>query len=134
MANESTPLIRTVRVAPARPRYRHHTCRRFCTIACTCILLFGFASILLHAFLVWPYKHHHGDHSRYAESRHHGKKLSYEKLKSILLETPSADKAREWSRYYTEGPHLAGKNYSQVRLTCHDCSQTFVDDCRPNGQ
>ena len=43
--------------------------------------------------------------------------LSYPKLKKILLETPDADKAREWSKYYTAGPHLCGKNLSQAEWT-----------------
>jgi N-acetylated-alpha-linked acidic dipeptidase len=43
--------------------------------------------------------------------------ISYTELKDILLETPSADKAREWSKYYTAGPHLAGKNLSQAEWT-----------------
>lgn len=40
--------------------------------------------------------------------------VTYEKLREILLSTPSSEKAEEWSRYYTSGPHLAGKNISQV--------------------
>lgn len=43
--------------------------------------------------------------------------LSYSELKDILLKTPSAEKAREWSKYYTAGPHLAGKNLSQAEWT-----------------
>jgi N-acetylated-alpha-linked acidic dipeptidase len=43
--------------------------------------------------------------------------LSYSDLKDILLKTPSAEKAREWSQYYTAGPHLAGKNLSQAEWT-----------------
>ena len=115
MANESTPLIQTVRVGPPRRRYPHQRCRRFCTRACTCVLIFGFISFALHAFLLWPYHRHHGHHSHHALSRHNGKSLSHDKLKSILLDTPSAKHAREWSQYYTSGPHLAGKNLSQVR-------------------
>jgi N-acetylated-alpha-linked acidic dipeptidase len=46
-----------------------------------------------------------------------GDGLSYSELKEILLETPSADEAREWSQYYTAGPHLAGKNLSQAEWT-----------------
>jgi len=38
-------------------------------------------------------------------------------LKKILDEIPDASKAREWSRYYTAGPHLAGKNLSQAEWT-----------------
>ncbi len=34
-----------------------------------------------------------------------------------MLATPKEEKAEEWSRYYTAGPHLAGKNYSQVLWT-----------------
>ena len=114
MANESTPLIQTVRLAPPRTRYRHQNCRRFCTFACTCVLILGFASFLAHLVLIRPYFYHHDHHSRYASSHQSGKRLSHEQLKKILLETPTADLAREWSQYYTSGPHLAGKNFSQV--------------------
>ena len=41
----------------------------------------------------------------------------YEELQSILLNTPDAEQARAWSRYYTSGPHLAGKNLSQALWT-----------------
>lgn len=34
-----------------------------------------------------------------------------------MLDTPKEEKAQEWSKYYTAGPHLAGKNYSQVTWT-----------------
>jgi len=43
--------------------------------------------------------------------------ITFEELQTILLETPKEEKAQEWSRYYTAGPHLAGKNYSQVLWT-----------------
>lgn len=43
--------------------------------------------------------------------------ISHEELQKILLEVPSPDRAEEWSRYYTAGPHLAGKNYSQALWT-----------------
>lgn len=43
--------------------------------------------------------------------------ISYSELKKILLNTPEAEKAREWSKYYTAGPHLAGKNLSQAEWT-----------------
>ncbi|KND91146.1 Vacuolar protein sorting-associated protein 70 [Tolypocladium ophioglossoides CBS 100239] len=117
MPSESTPLIQTVRVGPPRRRYPHQTCRRLCTIACACLLIRAFVSIAIHAFFLWPYHHHHGRHSHYARSRHNGKSFSHEKLRSILLDTPTAENAKEWSRYYTSGPHLAGKNYSQAEWT-----------------
>lgn len=47
----------------------------------------------------------------------HGNGLPYEQLQDILLNTPSAAHAREWSEYYTAGPHLAGKNLSQALWT-----------------
>jgi N-acetylated-alpha-linked acidic dipeptidase len=43
--------------------------------------------------------------------------LDFEDLQVTLLETPNAKKAEEWSRYYTSGPHLAGKNLSQALWT-----------------
>lgn len=43
--------------------------------------------------------------------------LAYSELKEILQETPDPEKAREWSTYYTAGPHLAGKNLSQAEWT-----------------
>jgi N-acetylated-alpha-linked acidic dipeptidase len=43
--------------------------------------------------------------------------VEYEELQSILLNTPDADQARKWSKYYTSGPHLAGKNFSQALWT-----------------
>lgn len=52
-------------------------------------------------------------HSDYPQSEG----LSYHDLKELLLDTPDSKKAREWSEYYTAGPHLAGKNLSQAQWT-----------------
>ena len=126
--NEQTPLIQTVIIAPARPRYTHSTIRRFCSIALAVTLL-----VVLVLFLV-PGRWLPGDHSE-SEWAPVGNKyfpwssklpskawpksegLSYDDLKNVLLETPSESKAREWSEYYTAGPHLAGKNLSQAVWT-----------------
>jgi N-acetylated-alpha-linked acidic dipeptidase len=43
--------------------------------------------------------------------------IPFEELQQILLDTPEAEKAAEWSKYYTAGPHLAGKNLSQATWT-----------------
>lgn len=43
--------------------------------------------------------------------------MPYAELQGILLNTPDEAKAREWSRYYTAGPHLAGKNLTQALWT-----------------
>ncbi|RDA95485.1 hypothetical protein CP533_5423, partial [Ophiocordyceps camponoti-saundersi (nom. inval.)] len=113
--SETTPLIQTVRVSPNPRRYPHQTCRRFCTIACASILITGFVYFLIHVFFVWPHHYHHTPRSRYGLAGRDS--LSHERLKSILFHTPSTDKLEEWSRYYTSGPHLAGKNYSQAEWT-----------------
>ncbi|CAI7637984.1 unnamed protein product, partial [Penicillium viridicatum] len=43
--------------------------------------------------------------------------LSHGELQDILRSTPDESKLSEWSRYYTSGPHLAGKNLSQAHWT-----------------
>ncbi|EQL02854.1 glutamate carboxypeptidase 2 [Ophiocordyceps sinensis CO18] len=117
--SERTPLLQTVRVGPPRRRYPHSTFRRFCTIACVSLLICGLFSFLTHVFFVWPHHHPHSPHSRYSLSGRGGNQVSHDRLRSILLDTPLAEKAREWSRYYTSGPHLAGRNYSQAEWTMH---------------
>lgn len=126
--NEQTPLIHTVIIAPARPRYTHSYIHRFCTIALATILV-----VVVILFLV-PARWLPGDnsesewglsHSGYLPwSTHYpsggwpnSKGLSYEALKKVLLETPQEGKVREWSEYYTAGSHLAGKNLSQAIWT-----------------
>ncbi|KAE8450681.1 hypothetical protein EG329_006026 [Mollisiaceae sp. DMI_Dod_QoI] len=110
-SHERTPLIATVQVAPRRERYPHSIVRRFCTVALGSSLVV-FAGLFL--FLVVFRPHHHHRHDRWTQAED---ELSYKELQQILLDTPDAEKASEWSRYYTAGPHLAGKNYSQVLWT-----------------
>lgn len=118
MATESTPLIQIVRVATPRHRYTHSTTRRFCTIASLGLLVVGFAFFTIDALFVWPEHYHYGNRSRYSESFRNGKtSLSHHDLEAILLDTPSSEHAEEWLRYYTAGPHLAGKNLSQAEWT-----------------
>ena len=102
-SNERTPLITTVIVAPPRQRYRHGIVRRACTFILVCAL-----AILTVLFLLGPRRYPH--HRRSSA-------ISFKELQTILLETPKEQKAQEWSRYYTSGPHLAGKNYSQAEWT-----------------
>uniref|UniRef100_L2FB14 Glutamate carboxypeptidase 2 n=1 Tax=Colletotrichum fructicola (strain Nara gc5) TaxID=1213859 RepID=L2FB14_COLFN len=92
MANERTPLITNVYVGAPRPRYQNHVLRRFCTIALSSILIFW--SVFFFVALFAP--------------------ITHEEVQKILFEVPSSEKAEEWSRYYTAGPHLAGQNYSQA--------------------
>lgn len=113
-SNERTPLIATVRVAPPRQRYQHSTIRRFCTIAlCSSLIAATILFLIPLAFLP-----KHGHHRKPLPLPDHDKSpFSYKELQLILLNTPKAEKAQEWSKYYTAGPHLAGKNYSQVLWT-----------------
>ncbi|CZT04427.1 hypothetical protein WAI453_011479 [Rhynchosporium graminicola] len=107
--DERSPLITTIRIAPPRQRYKHSIVRRFCTIALSSSLIALLVVFLLPvAFL--PSHRHQRPHP-------HDSAITYSELQTILLETPKAEKAREWSKYYTAGPHLAGKNYSQVLWT-----------------
>lgn len=118
MADERTPLVATVRTAPPRQRYPHHTLRRFCTVALTCSLLALFTVFLFTFGFSEPLGHHRHRPQPdwdWAWPDCKERKLSYAELKDILLETPSSEKAEEWQRYYTAGAHLAGQNYSQVR-------------------
>ncbi|PYH37934.1 M28 family metallopeptidase [Aspergillus neoniger CBS 115656] len=122
MPSESTPLLTTVGVRPHRHRYPHHSLRRFCTITLTSILTLSLCLFLTPTALlprahgsIWSYLPWANPfpHSSWPEG--HG--LSYAELQAVLKETPSAQKAREWSTYYTAGPHLAGKNLSQAVWT-----------------
>ncbi|KAI0203508.1 hypothetical protein F4808DRAFT_22062 [Astrocystis sublimbata] len=109
MASEHTPLITTVAVGAPRPRYPHSTLRRFCSIALGSSLVVLLFTFLLTDFSTPPHGHPHPGPG--------GKHVSYEKLQALLLDTPSAEKASEWSNYYTSGPHLAGQNLSQAEWT-----------------
>lgn len=126
MANERTPLITSVRTAPPRQRYGHHVVRRFCTIAITCSLISLFATFLLGFGYTEKHRHHELHDGEWSWPGSHGRKLSYEDLKQVLLDTPTSEKAEEWQRYYTAGAHLAGQNFSQV---CH-LSRTLPAEAR----
>ena len=120
---EQTPLITTVVVAPARPRYTHNAIRRFCTIALGTTLVVVIILFLVPARYLpgnnteseWTRKHH--DSYLPWDSPYQSRGLSYNELTKVLLETPDPQKAREWQQYYTAGPHLAGKNRSQAEWT-----------------
>lgn len=123
---ERTPLIQTVPVAPPRHRYPHHTLRRFCTVVLGVIPLLVIAVVLYslalpdsqdgdgippNAYIPWSAS------QPISRAWPNSNGVSFEELSKILLETPKEDKAKEWSRYYTSGPHLAGKNLSQAEWT-----------------
>lgn len=111
-SNERTPLITTVRVAPPRQRYRHSTIRRFFSVAFGSTVIFIILFALIPALFI-PYGPHHPSHEPSREAN----PITYKELQEILLATPKEEKAAEWSKYYTAGPHLAGKNLSQAIWT-----------------
>lgn len=113
--NERTPLVPTIPLAPPRPRHPHNVVRRFCTVALGSSLIALVVVFLLPvAFLRdRPHRHRHHPSAALPSS------ISHKELQQILLQTPKEEKAQEWSRYYTAGPHLAGKNYSQAIWTQH---------------
>jgi N-acetylated-alpha-linked acidic dipeptidase len=126
MADERTPLIQRVDIRPHRDRYPHHRLRFVCTtILSSIVIVGGIAAIVLFSF--GPFDDHRERapnpiHSLFSAAQIpdgwlHKTALEYEELQSILLNTPDAGQAREWSRYYTSGPHLAGKNLSQALWT-----------------
>ena len=127
MVSETTPLIQVVRVAPARQRYSHSTVRRLCTIVlATSLIVIVILLLLPIRWLRDPSQDHGGigwgsredtPHSRPPKTWPLGHGLPYKELQKILVDTPTEDSAREWSKRYTSGPHLAGKNLSQAVWT-----------------
>jgi N-acetylated-alpha-linked acidic dipeptidase len=112
-AHERTPLITTVIISPPRQRYSHNIIRRFCTI-CLFSSLVALTILFLLPVTLLPHHHHKSPHF---PSKPDTSSISYKELQTILLETPKEEKAQEWSKYYTSGPHLAGKNLSQAEWT-----------------
>lgn len=127
MSDERTPLIAVVHTRPHRDRYPHHRLRYVCTLLLSSALLVG----LIAAIIILTFFTLDADDSdtaaplsitRYLpgklpEGWPNNRGLDYESLVALLKETPDSQKAREWSEYYTAGPHLAGKNLSQAIWT-----------------
>ncbi|CCC10262.1 hypothetical protein SMACR_02840 [Sordaria macrospora] len=110
-ASEHTPLVTTVKVeAVPRRRYSHPVARRFFTLSFSSILVW-FSLFFIASFTLLPRP------SSWPGCGHDRSKVDYEQLRQLLLDTPSSEQAEEWQKYYTAGPHLAGKNYSQALWT-----------------
>ncbi|KAL2012976.1 hypothetical protein VTN00DRAFT_501 [Thermoascus crustaceus] len=130
---ENTPLLVNVQVDPRPPRYPHQTLRRLCSFALGALL--GSAVILFlcpvallprEGGSLWSYLP--GANPFPHASWPHGNGLTLEELQAVLLNTPSEAKAREWSSYYTAGPHLAGKNLSQAIWTRERWQEFGIQD------
>ena len=141
-SNERTPLITVVRVAPQQPRpgYTHSRVRRWCTSILAAVLLMSVIAFLLVLFVIPDCEHEHRRRGyrhrhdlcipRHPFYRDSGvslfgqggatttkAQLKYEELLDILAATPEEEKAREWSKYYTSAPHLAGQNLTMANWT-----------------
>ena len=128
MANENTPLIQRVDVRPHRDRYPHHQLRFICTtLLSATILIGGIAAIIIFSNVPadrdesidkpqWSVASI-SSASKTPEGWRQKSAVEYEELQGILLNTPDTEQIKEWSSYYTSGPHLAGKNLSQALWT-----------------
>jgi N-acetylated-alpha-linked acidic dipeptidase len=135
MPDESTPLLAVVRVDNRpRRRYPHSTVRRFCTCFLGTLLVFCLVAILITLLFVPECDSHRRKHEfkpcvpkhPFYRPGNGGDRgwISSTSIQAdvvdifdILTKTPNETKAREWSQYYTSGPHLAGKNLSQAEWT-----------------
>lgn len=124
--SETQPLLRAPvpynppsRLTRAR-RPKTNTCTRFIAITTPWILLYLIYNIIFEPDFTWlkqsfitrsyiglPHKNWPNVNAN----------VPFSELENIALTYPSADRAREWSRYYTSGPHLGGKNLSQALWT-----------------
>ncbi|CRG90248.1 glutamate carboxypeptidase II [Talaromyces islandicus] len=124
--SETTPLL-VIQTAPTRHRYPHHALRRSCTALLGLVLFVAAFLLFLPTGLKspWPYTQWGRP---YPESWPHGSGLGYSDLQALLQETPTAEKVEEWSKYYTSGPHLAGRNFSQVLWTQQQWKEFGIED------
>lgn len=121
--SERSPLLLVNVATPRpRPRYTHSKLRRTCT-CCLATLLSVVVVLFLLPVAILPREHGSiWDYLPWAQPFPHprwphSQGISYEGLQHILQTTPDAEKVRQWSEYYTSGPHLAGKNLSQAVWT-----------------
>ncbi|EUC45144.1 hypothetical protein COCMIDRAFT_96373 [Bipolaris oryzae ATCC 44560] len=128
MADERSPLIQRVDVRPHRDRYPHHRLRFFCTTFLSATIIAGGLAAIFFFAIAPPTQDDEASVLRASaflpssaslvpEEWARKTALDFDNLQKTLLETPSAEKAEYWSRYYTGGSHLAGKNFSQALWT-----------------
>ena len=120
IASEHTPLLTRVHIAPYHRTHHSTTCTRFLFLVFRVILSFSLLFLLvLVPFNLFPKVHLPFTRGilPYPTFPASHSSLKLEKLLRILQETPQPEKAREWSKFYASGPHLAGKNLSQAIWT-----------------
>ena len=133
MANENTPLLQKIPIAAPHQRYPHHILRRVCTAllvsACIVIPILFFAPVDLPR---WRYSRGEESHPKLlsASSSFPKNNLPYEDLVRVIQDTPREEQVREWSQYYTAGPHLAGKNLSQAEWTRDRWKEFGITDAK----
>ena len=119
--DERTPLIQTVVVTQRERRFPHSTFRRFCTIALSVTLVAVALGLLIPFSFFSDSREHINSYlpwsSQIPTSWPHTNGLNFTDLQAFIINTPSPEKARDWSKYYSSGPHLAGKNLSQAIWT-----------------
>lgn len=116
---EHRSLLKRVLHGPPPRSYRKTTgftrFRRFISIAVPVTILYATYSILtslefsIASPSTWCPRL---PHKNWPHSEH-----PIEFWEDIAITYPKADRAKEWSKYYTSGPHLGGQNYSQVLWT-----------------
>lgn len=128
MADERSPLIQRVDVRPHRDRYPHHRLRFFCTTLLSATIVAGGLAAVFFLSIAPPNENEEASlshvstflsssNSQIPEGWARKTVSGFDDLQKTLLETPNAESAERWSRYYTSGPHLAGKNLSQALWT-----------------
>lgn len=119
-ASERRPLLARVPVSEPAPRYPHaRSFRRLVSALLAIVLVFilgqlfffpdttPFPRSVVSTVLEW-----NSGYQWPAAGR-----VPLNELERIMLTVPQEAQAKEWSRYYTSGPHLAGKNLSQAIWT-----------------
>ena len=116
-AVERQPLLATVPISAPRTRYpsaRSRTISRALTI-----VLGGSLVYLGLSLFFFPSLPPFGADSiaSLQNARAHEGRMPLEMLEELMLLTPQEDMVRKHAQYYTSGPHLGGKNYSQALWT-----------------
>ncbi|KAI9883439.1 MAG: hypothetical protein M1823_004793 [Watsoniomyces obsoletus] len=109
-------------MAPPRRRYPYHWLRRVCTVTLGSLLIAATVLFLL------PGNQLRSLHGVLRKGWHQHQTFGQEDLEKLLLSTPLEERLRNWSAYYTSGPHLAGKNLSQALWTRDRWKEYGIDD------